>query len=282
MTPTPPQPVEACTTARWDLEMTALSSITHRGDATGAVTALFRREKVILPDRTVVWVPIISGNSFRGVLRRIGERLLRNQLGYSDLPLPAAHTLLGAGTLAKSQAEPLSGRRLAELRRMNPLLAVFGGCAGGRIINGCLQVGKVSPIIDDMRHLLPTGIGGDVGLDKRSIVALESYSHLGVADPDSAGVDGQMRFSYETLAAGTPLHGWVQIEYPTAVEHSFLCEVLRTFIIDGHLGGRRAVGHGMVQVAISPALPDRHAASPWREYLSEHHDAATEALTWLT
>lgn len=44
-------------TVHWDLDIYALSSISHKDDSTSTTTALFRREEVIQPDGT--------GNSFR-------------------------------------------------------------------------------------------------------------------------------------------------------------------------------------------------------------------------
>ncbi|MCZ4590637.1 hypothetical protein O4328_44720 [Rhodococcus opacus] len=72
--------------------MTVRSPISHRGELIGT-TAICRRMKVLQPDGSVELVPVISGNSFRGVLRRIGEELLRDVLGYEGkLPLAVAHT----------------------------------------------------------------------------------------------------------------------------------------------------------------------------------------------
>ena len=107
---------------------------------------LLRREMVLTPAGTPLHVPIVSGNGLRGRLRRIGEELLRDVLQYEQqLPLSAAHALRGGGSLAKTTGEPLSGRRLHTLRELIPQVGVFGCAAGGRIIDGCLQVGKVVP-----------------------------------------------------------------------------------------------------------------------------------------
>ena len=61
-------------TIRWDIDIVALSSIVHRGsdnDSAGTdTTASFRTEKIITPDGGLLQVPIVSGSSFRGVLRR--------------------------------------------------------------------------------------------------------------------------------------------------------------------------------------------------------------------
>ncbi|WP_257890406.1 hypothetical protein [Rhodococcus sp. USK10] len=92
-------------------------------------------------------VPVISGNSLRGVLRRIAEGMLRDVLDYEgQLPLAVAHALPNGGAIVKTQAEPITGRRLHQLRELVPLLSVFGGAIGAAPIDGCLRVGDVVPV----------------------------------------------------------------------------------------------------------------------------------------
>src|SRR5207247_9580870 len=96
----------------WSGTITAVSSIAHGGETRGTVT-LLRRELVRQPGGQAVLVPLISGNSFRGLLRRVGEALLREVLAYDGAsPLPAPHALRGGGALAKTSREPSSGHRL--------------------------------------------------------------------------------------------------------------------------------------------------------------------------
>lgn len=147
-------------TITWRGTTTAMSSIAHGGETRGTIT-LLRRELILTPDGATAYVPIISGNGFRGLLRRTGEELLRETLNYEGhLSLAAAHALRAGGSLAKTGKEPLSGSRLANLRNLIPHIGVFGCAGGGRIIDGCLQVGKVIPHLQETRHLIhpaPTG-----------------------------------------------------------------------------------------------------------------------------
>lgn len=88
-------------TITWSGTLTALSSIAHGGETRGTIT-LLRRELVASPERDgLLSLPIISGNTFRGRLRRLGEELLRDELRYEGLLTPAAaHALRGGGALA--------------------------------------------------------------------------------------------------------------------------------------------------------------------------------------
>ena len=66
-----------------------------------AQIGMLRRELVASPGRDgLLSLPIISGNTFRGRLRRLGGELLRDELRYEGLLTPsAAHALRGGGAL---------------------------------------------------------------------------------------------------------------------------------------------------------------------------------------
>jgi hypothetical protein len=308
-------------TLSWDLALTATSSISHSGITRGTTT-LFRRETVIQPDGRAVEVPILSGNSFRGRLRRIGEELLRDTLHYEgQLTLATAHALRGGGSLAKTSGEPLSGRRLHELRALIPHVGVFGCAAGGRIIDGCLQVGKVVPHLQETAHILTAPRGG---LSSFSTAQIETYMrhddsdthaftdvtthrvdvdttgrpHLEQlpADTDSqlmqfhvetlpADTDSQlMQFHVETLPAGTELSSWLRLERATDLEVAFFTDVLAAFTTAGRLGGRAAIGHGHVRTTATCTQLAGTPPTPidWRAHLTNHRDDALATLATLT
>jgi hypothetical protein len=108
----------------FDIDVLARSSIVHREDYSAVGTdnfALFRREKIITLTGEVIQVPIVSGSSFRGILRRIGESLTAGVLDYEDTarPSPAAHLLTNGGRLAKS-ARPLTDEQERRLKALLP------------------------------------------------------------------------------------------------------------------------------------------------------------------
>jgi RAMP superfamily len=281
----------------FDIDILAQSSIVHREDYSAVGTdnfALFRREKIVTPTGEVMQVPIVSGSSFRGVLRRIGESLTAGVLDYEDtaLPIPAAHLLTNGGRLAKS-ARPLTDEQERRLKTLLPQIAVFGGAASGRIMSGLLTVGKVLPEVAELAHILPrppqsTTLPAVLG------VAEESFSHLSdhrttTAEPPHADFDENSsplgRFGVETLPAGTRLQTWVRLTNATAMQVAFLRDVLADFAGHGHLGGRIAAGHGQVTATITATalrgqLPDD--AADWIADLSAHGDDAIAALAQLS
>lgn len=297
-------PASAVTvTASWAGTLTALSSIAHGGQTRGTIT-LLRREQLLV-DGHLIHVPIVSGNSWRGRLRRIGEELTREVLAYEgQLSLAAAHALRGGGSLVKTSGEPLSGSRLRQARTLLPQLAVFGG-AVGRTIDGALQVGKLIPHIAETQHL--TGRPGPPGL---GATQLESYTRvddsttadvatltatplhpdgqvdehaLTALDERSLAGAGSIVYRVETFPAGTTFSTWLRLERVTPLVLAFFTDVLTEFEARGRVGGRVAIGHGQVRTSWEcatrpeqlPELPD------WRAHLLAHRGEVLEVIRAL-
>ena len=295
-------------TITWTGTLTATSSIAHGGETRGTIT-LLRRELIVTPDGQMTHVPVVSGNTLRGRLRRLGEELLRDAVGYEGQLHPAAaHVLRGGGALAKTSHEPLSGSRLQELRELVPHMGVFGGAGGGVIINGALDVGKVVPQVHETR-----GITG-VETDRSAFAAtqLEAYTRQDDSDGhdfaavvggggtaellfDAEGrpeaiVDGtgagagaggnQMLFHLETFPAGTVFSTWLRLRRPSPLEAAFFCDVLEDFRGDGRLGGRVAIGHGQVEVALTPDAPVDQVVD-WRAVVEENRSQIIRVLGTL-
>lgn len=292
------------TTVKWTGTLQARSSLAHGGETRGTIT-LLRRELVLTPQGRPIHVPILSGNGFRGRLRRIGEELLRDVLHYEHtLPLPAAHALRGGGALTKTTGEPLSGCRLQTLRDLIPQVGVFGCAAGGRIIDGCLQVGKIVPHFVETAHLLDvdptlqlpvfdsTQLETYIRQDDSNHHAFTDVHHIPVVDgvpqvdqlPEPTGTEQLMCYRIETLPAGTTLSTWLRADRATPTEISFLTEILDVFARDGRIGGRAAIGHGQVATTLTPTVLAGTPVDPdvdWRTPLLADPEAAITALQAL-
>lgn len=266
----------------WKGTVTAVTSVAHAGDTRGTISML-RREQIIQPDNTIAQVPIISGNSLRGRLRRIAEGLLREVLGYEGQLTPAAaHVLRSGGSLTKVAGEPLSGSRLADVRTYLPLIAVFGSAAGGRVIDGCLQVGKAIPLVTETDHLT----GATSRLSSYDIVQLENYTRLNDADNhdfpatcEPATNDTQMLYQLETYRAGTTFTLSIHLDQPTELEAAFFTSVMAAFLARPRLGGRLAVGLGHATASLNC-----HGTLPtldWADWLKDHRTNAISALGTL-
>jgi CRISPR type IV-associated protein Csf2 len=143
--------------------VTALSSISHIGDTFG-VNAKLRREKVIQADGSVEMVPIISGNSIRGILRDRGMLHMLRALGFGvseetgeikGLSLAAFYFLFSGGALEKTGRRGLDIDEARRWRETIPLVALFGGAMGNQIMPGKLKIGKMVPICQETAVILP-------------------------------------------------------------------------------------------------------------------------------
>lgn len=278
------------TSTTWTGTLSALSSIAHDGERRGTVS-LLRREKFATPQGGTVWVPLVSGNSLRGSLRRLAADLFVEALELEgQLSLPAAQLLRGGGgALAKSSKAPLTGEPLRRLRLLVPPVAVFGGTVSARTISGSLQVGKVVPHLAQTAHLTGDADGPTVF----EATGLESYTRAGDSgelvdllrvplagdgsvDPAALtramsageGGGGPMLYRVETFPAGTRFSTWLRLERADELTHAFVVDVVDAFTRWGRLGGRRGTGHGLIeatwQISSTPAPPP---AVDWRENL---------------
>lgn len=272
------------TTYRIEGAATLLSSLSHGGEHAGTI-GYMRREKVAQPDGTVVDVPIVSGNSLRGILRDHAANVMWQALGCPELPVQVFHLLWSGGSLAKAgSGHVLGARQLAEVRQLIPVVSVFGGSGAGKIIEGKLSVGKLVPICAETAHLMPPDLADtprsvwdmlqveeftrrdDAKRDQlhgaiegmRALPSVEEQGQLlAVADHAPAvederdGPAQQMRYGVETLAAGTRLHWWMQLRQVTDVERALVAAAIDSWTADGaHIGGRSATGHGRLRLDV--------------------------------
>lgn len=244
------------TILKWEGIATAASSIIHGSQVLGTVTYL-RREKFLLPSGIIEEVPVISGNSWRGLLRDVAADIWWQRVGKPKLTLPVMHALWSGGALAKVSGPTLAGSRLASLRKAVPVIGIFGTAGGGRIIDGCLQVGKMIPITLETAHLIPEYIIKDIPLKSMwDLTQVEYYSkvpsiHKGFEDVEEITKENQMdpmRFGAETFIAGTQFYTWCALSWPTKEELGFFREVLSSYLENPRIGGMGRAGHGRLKL----------------------------------
>lgn len=146
--------------------VTALTSISHIGESYG-INSKLRREKIVQADGTIEEVPIISGNSIRGILRDRGMLHMLKTLGYgvneeageiSGLSLAAFYFLFSGGALTSTSSRGINVDEARRWRGLIPLVAIFGGAMGNQIMPGKLKVGKLIPICRETLYILPNYI----------------------------------------------------------------------------------------------------------------------------
>lgn len=285
---------------------TLLSSLSHGGDHDGT-TMMLRRERIVQPDGSVEEVPVVSGNSLRGVLRDYAADRLWRMLGEPVMSLPTFDALWGGGALAKAGAgNVLTSRQLTTLRDRVPMVSLFGCSGGGRIIEGRLQVGKLVPVCAETAHLLPPEVlDGYCPEPVVGLLQIEQFTRRDDAKRSSLGaaidtedtlvareVAQQMRYGVETIAAGTKLYWWLAIRECSDLEVACLRDAIEAWGADGaHLGGRSSTGHGRLKLDVDQWIstrPEITAGTPLpamraalEVHVEHHRDEILEALSWL-
>lgn len=267
--------------------VTAISSISHNGGERNGITTQLRREKFVQPDGTVEKVPVISGNAVRGILRDKGMYHMLQEIGYGvneetgevkGLPLNAFYFLFSGGALTSSGGEGLDIEHFRKMREIIPLIGLFGGAAGNQIMPGKMKVGKLIPICQETRHLIPEVFVPQTPQSVWEYTQTEFYTRRDDAKNDrvrsmmqlKAGGQGsllgegetskevaakkatpqQMMYNVETLAAGTQFYWKVTLEDVTAIEFEALLTTIMVFSKSPVIGGRGATGNGEIAMKL--------------------------------
>lgn len=259
----------------------ALTSITHNGgERNGTVTQL-RREKFVQTNGKVEKVPVISGNSIRGILRDKGMFSMLKMLGYgvdeatgkvNGLPLQSFYFLFSGGALVSTGDGGLDIKYFREMRNLIPLIGLFGGAAGNTIMPGKMKIGKLIPICKETKHLLPVRFvenepesiweycqvemftrKDDEKNDKvRLMIAGKQLDEAGNELPEKAAkaAPQQMMYNVETIAAGTKFYWKIVLEDVTDVEFEAFLSTLIEFSKSPNIGGKSATGHGEIAIKL--------------------------------
>lgn len=270
---------KSVTSYRFEGIARALSAISHMGDSTGGTTSIFRREKIDLGEETID-VPIISGNSFRGLLRDRGMRFMLRELGDPELSPPAFHFLTSGGALTKEASRGIHIGQARRLRSLIPLVGVFGGACGNQILEGKLQVGKWYPICRELVDFLPlryrqipgtkTGFYEKTDVhsftrtddaksekwqkflpqEQRTLLEAPKVKQAkdGSEIAEKPGTAQQMRYSQEVMIAGTKFYCWLQLQDVTDLEYEAFVSALVEWSKAPFIGGQSRHGCGEVEL----------------------------------
>lgn len=248
---------------KWEGIGTSLSSVTHGEQSLGTGTYM-RREKFMLPTGHVEEIPIVSGNALRGSLRDYAAKIYWNFLGKPHLNISVSHALFSGGTISKAtNAEPVSGLKLREIREACPPLSIFGAAGGGRIIDGILSVGKMLPIVQETKHFIPEKFHLDNMPSYWDILQLEEYSRFSPQDEDSSL---NMRYGVESFIAGTQFYTWLNLDFPSTQDLSFFDGIINAMTEgDIPVGGQKNKGFG--KVSFSFENPEYALNENWQDSL---------------
>lgn len=142
----------------------------------GESRGILRTLKVYAGDEAPVEVPVLSGNSFGGRIRRELAYYLFEELGIDPVSFYGKgtrgqkityHTLTSGGVLIANDVK-LSFEDVEKVKRLLPMFGLLGGVVGGQFITGRCALGHAYPASRELRSLFPTCVPPPKSAEKRN------------------------------------------------------------------------------------------------------------------
>ncbi len=234
----------------------AVEPISHIGE-TRSIDSKFNREKMMLSSKAgitkVIEVPVISGNSLRGVLRRRAGYKFLELLGIKKEVLAEGlqHALFSGGMLKRgAEGGVIDTSFVSKVRQNVPYLSLFGTVLGQQMIQSKLDVGQLVPISCQTKGR--TGIDSDISiyslLDERAATRRDDMEDKtkGTQDPDEQ--KQQMRYTHEVLVAGTEFYHYFTLKSCNEIEKGAFWSTIADFCKYPKIGGLGCRGFGMIKL----------------------------------
>ncbi len=245
-------------------EFKTLSPLSHIGESISTITYLVE-EPILQSSGKIEPVFSYSGNAWRGQMRDLAASYMLNKLGLT-VNIDAFHLLFSGGKIGGEQSIDLDYAR--SMRRVVPMIALFGGGVGNQIMPGKMRVNsaypvciEAMPVISDRYH--PECLKNSY----RQLTMEKSYTRMDdskhpdrinhVPDKDvlllsekkgkqKSDVSTQMRMTSELLIPGVTLVHEIDLIDVSQVELGVLVSALNSFSASSYIGGQCNRGHGKV------------------------------------
>lgn len=222
--------------------------------------------------KTFDWIPVISGNSIRGILRRLAMRDFCKRVGIAKLDKTMYHQLFTGGTITDSTKYEDIERREAYIAAC-PMIGLFGSAIGNMTIEGEVKVGAARPLCREHStgdqsfwELLNVEFA-----TRRDDSKLETEIEITGESEDDPTI--QMKYGYEVLTRGTRLqHSFVCTSEDSLIQSAFW-HLLGLFRDRPFIGGSSAVGNG--EISVDYEIPDG-AEDAYLAYLESHREQIQE------
>lgn len=194
-------------------------------------------------------IPYISGNSIRGILRRLAMRDFCERSGIKKLEKNIYHQLFTGGNITDSTMyENIEQRE--EYIAMCPMIGLFGSAIGNMTIEGEMKVGAMRPLCSEHGNGESSFwefLGTEFGV-RRDDSKLERYIDLKKEADKKKDKPQQMKYGYETFIKGSQFeHQFVCSTYEPLIESAFY-HVLKVFKENSFVGGMSAIGNGELDI----------------------------------
>jgi len=261
----------------------ALSPISHNADTSLSTTTLFRKQKMITAENDVVDVPMITGNGIRGLMRRLLMKDLMLQLGVSpgQLAPDFYYILFSGGFIAKGANGRYNLVGLKQkIREYIPALSVLGTAFGAQTMDGKCDIGIAYPLCSEIKHII-NGQVPEKYFENTFWVYLDEifYTRHDDLEEDNDTVT-QMKYEIESLAPGTYFYHEIIDKTDTKLEAACLQRLIKLFIKNGIVGGKKAIGHGKIECNYNDldSLPDEEI---YLDFVKDNKDKIDEVFNTI-
>ena len=214
-------------------------------------------------------IPCISGNSIRGVLRRLLMRDFCSRVGIKKMSKDMYHILFTGGMLTDSTRYEDVDRR-ERLIDLCPPLGVLGAAIGNMTIQGLLSVGIAYP------HCRELGTGDQSYWEYLETVFQtrrdSSKEEKEIEIEGDSENPAQMKYEYEVFAPGTPfVHGFRMADFDE-LSRSCFWHMIELFKENPIVGGLQAVGNALVDLHELPSSSGQEYVDYINKNRAEIHD----------
>jgi CRISPR/Cas system CSM-associated protein Csm3 (group 7 of RAMP superfamily) len=240
-------------TLTFEGSLTALTPIFTGGDEKTGIEVTLRRIDYMV-DGEKVAVPLIDGNSIRGVLRRLLLADFFGQVAY-EIKSTRIFYLFSGGALEEVSTQDSGTLNLQlrrEIRANIPPLSLFGGSFGNQAFAGKLIVAKALPICKELTDYLPVK-------SKLSFhdFLTETFAtrHAEREPPQTVEQNPkkeeptiQMKYNLETFTPGAKFYHKFMLLDASPIEKSCFARMLELWKERPFVGGKSATGFGEVKI----------------------------------
>ena len=272
--------------------LTALSPVFQGGNEKTGSTVLLNRLKFIVDNKSID-VPIISGNSVRGRLRRLITRDFLEKVGYAmDLSQKSYqklyHTLFAGGVLTSAEEESASGTidlsLKSKLIKYVLPLRLFGASYSNQMIEGRILVGHMLPVCKELKDY--TGVDSDISFYQLITRAFQTRrDELRTSSKKEDEEDDetvQMIIDYECFAPGTKFYHEIVLittGESEALDLSTLYRMIELWKQAPTIGGKSSVGFGKLKIEYK--WPKDVGDKPYLEFIDKNREEIIKALDEL-
>jgi len=218
-----------------------LSPLSHNSDETFGTDVFFRKYNIVNHLNEIVAIPFLSGNSIRGVMRRLIADDFLKLVGLEKIPDRLFYIFFSGGLLEKGE-DTYQIQIIKDIRETIPFISLFGSAFSNKMIRGKMKVGLGQLICADTCEY--TGEKSD----KRYYDFLEEvfYTRKNSLEDKTEAITTQMKYSAETLIAGSELKHSFYLEDCNNVEISCFFRAISILKNKPFLGGKSGIGHGHI------------------------------------